>query len=371
MTTDRRVGRIGRRQAAVAATLMALVGGACADEADGPDAATGAEVGDFAATSEYLAGVAEATDGLSYRMSMDMTMAFSFEGEGSEVGGTLLTGEVDGDTSSMTMDMGELFGDVPGAGLPEGGLTMEMVTDGTTLYLRAPYFTTMAEEMLAQGATRADLGPLGDLAALGDEWGSIDLAQISPSEVASAAGAQSTDPRAYLDMAARGTDVHELGDETIDGVDTRGLGATITYGDLIEAQGQDADDVREQMAAAAGAGAGPGGEEFAEIYDQLLEGMFAMDVPVEVWVDGDDRVRRIEVDLDMTGLMAGMAEAAGEDAGDAGMSAEMVMDFTDYGDESIDIDIPEASQDITDEYRALIDGGGLGSGIGGSPLGSS
>jgi hypothetical protein len=302
-------------------------------------------------------------------MSMDMTMAVSFEGDGTEMGGTLLTGEVDGDASSMTMDMGELLGDVPGAGLPEGGLTMEMVTDGTTLYLRAPYFATMAEQMLDQGATRADLGPLGDLAALGDEWGSIDLAQISPSEVASAAGAQSTDPRAFLDMAARGTDVHELGDETIDGVETRGLGATITYGDLIEAQGQDADDVREQMTA--GAGLGAGGDEFAEVFDQVIEGMFAMEVPVEVWVDGDDRVRRIEVDLDMSGLMAGIAEAAGEDAGDTGMSAEMVMDFTDYGDESIEIEIPEASQDITDEYRALLEGGGLGTGVGGSPLGSS
>src|SRR5690606_33827750 len=128
-----------------------------------------------------------------------------------------------------------------------GDLTMEMVTDGSTLYTRAPYFATIADLALETGASPDDLGPLGDLAALDDQWGRIDLAELSPSQVASAAGAQSSDPRAFLDMVAHGTDVHELGTETIDGVDTRGLGAAVTYEDMIEAQGMDADDARAQM----------------------------------------------------------------------------------------------------------------------------
>ena len=60
---------------------------ACAQEAAPPDAATGAEVGEFAATNEYLAGVAEATDGLTYRMAMDMTMRIGADGESFEMGG--------------------------------------------------------------------------------------------------------------------------------------------------------------------------------------------------------------------------------------------------------------------------------------------
>ena len=185
----------GVRRAGVAAALAAaLVGGACAQEADGPDAATGGDLGEFAATSEYLADVAQATEGLSYRMSMDMTMSVDAEDDGMEVGGRFMTGEVDGDLSAMTMDMGELFRDIaddapadeafPDAFL-DADLTMEMVTDGTTLYLRAPLFEAMADMALDSGASRADLGPLADLGSLGDEWGRIDLSQLSISEIAS------------------------------------------------------------------------------------------------------------------------------------------------------------------------------------------
>ena len=356
----------GVRRAGVAAALAAaLVGGACAQEADGPDAATGGDLGEFAATSEYLADVAEATEGLSYRMSMDMTMSVDAEGEGMEVGGRFMTGEVDGDLSAMTMDMGELFRDIaddapadeafPEAFL-DADLTMEMVTDGTTLYLRAPFLEAMADLALDSGASRADLGPLGDLGSLGDEWGRIDLSQLSISEIASATGAQTTDPRAFLEMAARATDVQELGTDTIGGTEVRGLGATITYGDMIEAQGLDADDVRDQMAG----GAGTDDAEFDETFDAVLEAMFAAEMPVEVWVDDDDRVRRVAMDLNMTEIMAGVAELEGEDLGDFAMSMTMAMDFSDYGAESIEIDVPDDAVDITDEYLALIEGGGVG-----------
>ncbi len=356
----------GVRRAGVAAALAAaLVGGACAQEADGPDAATGGDLGEFAATSEYLADVAEATEGLSYRMSMDMTMSVDAEGEGMEVGGRFMTGEVDGDLSAMTMDMGELFRDIaddapadeafPEAFL-DADLTMEMVTDGTTLYLRAPFLEAMADLALDSGASRADLGPLADLGSLGSEWGRIDLSQLSISEIASATGAQTTDPRAFLEMAARATDVQELGTDTIGGTEVRGLGATITYGDMIEAQGLDADDVRDQMTA----GAGTDDAEFDETFDAVLEAMFAAEMPVEVWVDDDDRVRRVAMDLNMTEIMAGVAELEGEDLGDFAMSMTMAMDFSDYGAESIEIDVPDDAVDITDEYLALIEGGGVG-----------
>ena len=356
----------GVRRAGVAAALAtALVGGACAQEADGPDAATGGDLGEFAATSEYLADVAEATEGLSYRMSMDMTMSVDAEDEAMEVGGRFMTGEVDGDLSAMTMDMGELFRDIaddapadeafPEAFL-DADLTMEMVTDGTTLYLRAPFLEAMAELGLDSGASRADLGPLADLGSLGSEWGRIDLSQLSISEIASATGAQTTDPRAFLEMAARATDVQEVGTDTIGGTEVRGLGATITYGDMIEAQGLDADDVRDQMTA----GAGTDDAELDETFDAVLEAMFAAEMPVEVWVDDDDRVRRVAMDLNMTEIMAGVAELEGEDLGDFAMSVTMAMDFSDYGAQSIEIDVPDDAVDITDEYLALIEGGGVG-----------
>ena len=382
MATDTRLrsnssGARRRRLTVAAALSLTLVSGACAKAADGPDAAIDVEVGDFAATPEYLAGVADATDGLTYRMSMDMAMVVDAEGESFDVGGTLMTGEVDGERSTMTLDMGALLRDIAAQApadepLPEafteGDLTMEMVTDGSTLYMRAPYFATIADLLLETGASPDDLGPVGDLADLGDRWGRIDLAEMSPSQVAGAAGAQSSDPRAFLDVVTRGTDVHELGSETIEGVETRGLGATVTYGDMIEAQGMDADDVREQMTPGA---ATPGGDEFDDVFDATLEAMFAMEMPVEVWVDGDDRVRRISLDMDMTEVLGVVAAEADEDPGDGALSMAMVMDFSDYGDASIEVEVPTDSVDITDDYLALIDGGGLDAGTGGPSLGST
>jgi hypothetical protein len=366
-----RRNRLGghRTLTVVAALTAAVLVGACATEGDGPDLATGPDVGEFAATSEYLAGVATATDGLTYRMSMDIAMQVVAEGDSIEMGGTLMTGAVDGDVSTMTMDMAELFRDIaeqaPGDGPPaemlDADLTMEMVTDGTTLYVRAPLINALEEFAGDMGAPQADLGPMNDLAALGDEWGRIDLSELSFSEVAGAAGAQALDPEAFLDMMSQGTDVRELGTETIDGVEVRGLGATITYGDMFEAQGMDADDVRDQMSAAGG---GSGDEQFEETFGDILEGMFAMEMPIEVWVDGDDRVRRVAFEQNMTEIIEAVAEQSGEDLGEGGMSMSQVMDFSDYGDESIEIEVPADAVDITDEYRALIEGGGLGTGNG-------
>ena len=233
--------------------------------------------------------------------------------------------------------------------------------------MRLPYFRTMAEMMLDAGASRSDLGPLADLAELGDTWGRIDLSEVSPSEVASAAGAQTFDPRAFLDVAALGTDVRELGTATIDSVEVRGLGATVTYGDMLEAQGVDADDLLDQMTSGAGVA---GDDEFSEAFEQAMDAVMAADMPIEVWVDGDDRVRRISLALNMTEVMAGVAAAGGEDIRDTGMSGDVVMDFTDYGDDSIQIEIPTDAVDITDEFLALMEGGGLDSGAG-SPLGST
>lgn len=381
MTTNRRRGgnRRGRRRPAIVAAVLAtaLVGGSCADEADGPDAATGPEVGEFAASREYLTGVAEATDGLTYRVSMDMTMTASDGNDSFDIGGTIMTGEADGQLTSMTMDMSELYAEMadqfpadqaPPDSFLEADLTTEVVTDGTTGYLRAPYFAALRDAALDAGATPADLGPLADIAAaVGDEWGSVDLSQVSTSEVASASG-QSADPGVYLDMLVAGTDVREIGAETIDGVETRGLGATITFGDLVESEGMDEEDFARSIVPDGGASSTAGQRA---LLDEVVETVFAMEIPVQAWVDGDDRVRRVSLDLDMTDVLEDMAETAGEELGPGGVSIAMVMYFTDYGDESIEIEVPTGSVDITDQFRALVETGAFGAGATTSPFGNT
>lgn len=344
----------------VPGVVAALVGAACAQQADWSDTTI---AGDhrFAASTEYLAGVAATTEGQSYRMSMDMSMTLTAEDESLFVDGTFMTGDTDGERTSMTMDLGEMFRDIAdqmggGEQLPEAltdELTIDMVVDDESLYMRAPFFAVVVDEALDAGATQADLGPLADLAALGDGWGRIDLAAVSPSEAAGALGSQSSDPSVYLDIIGTATDVHELGTETIDGVETRGLEATVTYRDMITAQDLDLDDVRDQLV---GDLESTGELDPADVFDEML----AWEIPVEVWVDGNDRVRRIVVDLDMTDMIGSLAEAAGEEV-DGGMAAVMTMDFTDYG-APIEIAVPSDAVDITDEYLDLIEAGGLGAG---------
>ena len=242
-------------------------------------------------------------------------------------------------------------------GFLDGDLTMEMISDGESLYLRAPFFAAIAELALDSGATRGDLGPLADLAALGEEWGRVDLSEMSPSEVATTVGSQTVDPKVFLDILAQGTDVRDLGTQTIDGEEARGLAATVTYEDMIVAQDLDTDDVREQI----GAGGSPSGDVDM---DDVLDAMFALEMPLEVWVDDDDHVRRITMALDMTPAFAGLDDA---EMGDAEMAVDFSIDFSDYGDESIEIEVPTDAIDVTDEFLELEEGGG----VGGPTLGST
>jgi hypothetical protein len=365
-STERRP--TARRVVAVGSGAALLVVAACAQEATAPDTATGtgADVGEFAATGEYLSAVADATDGSTYRMTMDLTMRVGAEGESLEMGGPIMTGETDGDLSAMTLDMGELIRDLAAQapsdepvpeGFLDGDLTMEMITDGETLYLRAPFFAAIAQMALDSGAARGDLGALADLAALGDEWGHVDISEMSPSEIATTAGAQTADPKVFLDMLAHGTDVRDLGTQTIDGDQVRGLTATVTYEDMIEAQDLDADDVRGQF----GGAVGPSPDDVDA--DELLDAVFALEVPLEVWVDDADHVRRITMALDMARAFEGFDEAP--DGFE--MAVDFSMNFFDYGDESIAIEVPTSTLDVTDEFAELQEGGG----VGGPTLGSS
>lgn len=360
MTCGRAAGRVWRGAAAVSALVATLAAGACSDAA-GPEASITGHAGEFAATNEYLASVAEATDGLTYRMSADMTMGFEGGGQELEVTGTYLTGEVDGGLFSMTVDMNEVAREFPGAA-STGDVSMEFVSDGGTLYVRAPYFATTLAAMEDQGATPAELEVLAALAELDDEWGSIDLSQISVGEAASVSGAQSSDPRAYLDLAAEGRDVHELGSESIGGVDTRGIGASVTYADVLAAEGGDPDQLREYFSALFDDLAS--NEDDAEVLQVVIDEMFAVEMPVEVWVDADDRVRRIVLDVNTAEVMARATERLGTGPTGVGVSVVMTMDFTDYGAD-VDIEVPETAIDVTGEYQALIEDGLLGNASGG------
>jgi|RhiMethySRZTD1v2_1073278.scaffolds.fasta_scaffold01574_21 hypothetical protein len=331
-----------------------------AEGAPAPDGATGSGVGEFAATSDYLADVARGADGESYRVAVDMTMHGRAPGEADlDVGGQMMTGEVAGDVSSMVLDMRSMMEDMGAGEVLASDLTVSMVTDGTTLYVQAPFFRAIADLAYSEGATADDLGPLAEIAGLGDdEWGSVDLTGLSMAEVAQTTGAQGVSTDVFLDMAASGSDVEDLGTQEIRGVETHGLGAVSTYEDMLTAQGITADEFDDQLGALGSAGGGPTDEEMSAVLDVML----AMEVPLEVWVDADDHVRRVTLELDMRPVIESLAEIDPTAEG-VEMSMDMSMDMFDYG-EPIEIEVPTGATDVTDEFLELMEQGGVGTGPG-------
>ena len=78
-------------------------------------------------------------------------------------------------------------------------------------------------------------------------------------------------------------------------------------------------------------------------------------VPPEAWVDEQGLVRRVVLTVDMGSVVEAMDLPAG--AGPFEVSSGTTMDLFDYGDESIEIEIPTDYVDITDPYREMLDGG--------------
>jgi hypothetical protein len=336
------------RMATVGAATALLVGAGtgCASEYDGADLETSSPAG-FEASPSYIGEVVDFTASDSYRYSM----TFSFDMGGQSVDAELATGAFDGERSQMDMDLGAMLEEM-GAGLGEempaelvdADLTMQQITDTDAVYIRAPFFTALTDAM--GDASDVSLTPSGELfdvyEQLGDGWGRVDLdtfGDVLPAEAQQAmSGGQTTDPRVFLDLLRETADVEELGTDEIDGVEVQGLSAEVDLGDLMAASGTDPDALAEAA----------GGDELVDLESFTF--------PLEVWIDGEDRIRRIEFTFGADSF-ADLAAESGEDLGDmpselAGFSVGMTMDFTDYGDGSIEVEVPEDAVDITDDFVA-------------------
>ncbi len=204
------------------------------------------------------------------------------------------TGGWSGDRMRMEMDLGSaLAGLGAGAGsLPDGAdEPMQVVLDGGTAYLHIP--------MLA-GLT----GTSGWLTVTPDAMGQIGDLGLSSG---------TSDPSQML-QALRGVsdDIEEVGKEDIRGEPTTHYRATADLTRAIEAAPEAQRDRLQQQ---------------LEGFDAELD-----EVPVDVWVDGEGRARRVTFDF------ADMADGL---LGGAG-SASLTMDIFDYG-QPVDVEIPDPS----------------------------
>ena len=350
-----RGGRVRARAMPLTVASLALIGSACAQKADLADVTAG-DV-DFEATREFVSAAAERSTGTPYRVEMTLAMDLDLGGQSIDVDAPMMSGEQDGELSHMQMDMGPLMEEIgqlapPGEGIPpdvsEADLTMEIVADRQVMYLRAPMYGALAD----MPGTGQQPGPMGDLAAIGDRWGRVDLTELGDvlplNDVAGAAGGQAADPRALLKLVADADDVDGLGDAEVRDVPVHGVAAQVTMREMLEASGLSAEDFSRSLGTSLPAGA-----------DAILDRILDAQTSVEAWVDDDGYVRRVGYEFDLLAMLADLMPEGDLD-GDApsGFTYGITMDFYDYGDDSIDIEFPDPDEavDVTDSFLELYAG---------------
>jgi hypothetical protein len=294
-----------RKVALVLASPLLLVT-ACAKEGD--QGAVEVKTGAAAISALRAAPDAVAEAGTAaFEVVMDMTV----EGQTFQL---TATGVVDAaaERMSMEMDMGSMFEQLAaetGEEIPAGfDAPWEMVADGSTFYMRAPMF-----EMFGASG-----------------WLSMTPEDLGTSEEAMGLGAGAYDFTKTLE-SLRGVvgEPDVVGQEDIRGV------ATTHYAAMMDMEEALANVPEEQRAA----------------LEAQLDQLGDAEIPVDVWIDGDDLPRRMRMDMGAMFASLGL--------GDGGVT--MTMDFFDYG-EPVEIDIPSADE-VTPFTEAL-------GGLGGTDLGS-
>jgi hypothetical protein len=291
----------------------------------------------FEATPEYLASATADLDALPHRFEMTMRMGIEIDGDFRGPDASTLTGAFDGERQDMRMDMGGLAASTDGE-------PTEQILDlpGSAIYVRAPSAAEMAEGMPDLGATTEYLDVLGEL---GDRWGRADLgalADVLPEDWTSQVGQirlQNLDPESFVDLVAGAASVEELGTSEVQGEAMIGLGASVTAADFAEAQGTSATVTEPTVEAEPGS--------LADVFASLQ-------YKVEAWIDSDGHVRRLV--MDQGDAMRELLEDTDIPRPGA-FTFILTLDLSDYGDESIQVDIPAASDtvDVTDATRDMFE----------------
>jgi hypothetical protein len=205
-----------------------------------------------------------------------------------ESGGASVTTEAEGlvdyeeDRASVTMQ------------LPQDAGDLEVVTAGTTLYIRGPGIAEL-------GATT--------------RWASIDLERVGETTGTDIDELRSSNETASSLALLTGADhVDEVGEEDIDGTETTHYRATVDLRKAAEEAGAVTDRAR---------------------FEQFVERLGDEDVDVEVWLDGEDRVRRLRY------------EQAVPDQPEVAVT--VTLDLSDFGvDEQVEVPAEGESTDVTE-----------------------
>ena len=243
--------------------------------------------GSDANAAERIAAAPEITsEGGSARMAMKMTMAGGAQNIEMTAEGAV---EFATQRGTMTMDMG--------AATEQMGGKIEMITDGSTIYMKMPN----AEQLgLKTPWMKMDMDALTGTPGMGN------LQQLN------------NDPSNSMQLL-RGVadDVEEVGTEELRGAQTTHYKATIDLNKALEEAPKDAQEYLRQQFETAG----------------------ITQLPVDVWIDDEGRMRRQSFEMDLSKI-------EGADAPGAPTSMTLDMELFDFG-APVDVKPPPA-KDVTD-----------------------
>lgn len=305
--------RVRTSLAALAAATVLVSAGCGVKEADGggqavsgPEISTGpgpVEPGTLDGTGGvvYLQQAADATSEIeSMRTSIVMEMT------GMPLFGDMaitMDGAVDNaaQKAHITMDMSQMFEAMGSFGsedeVPEDAGLIEMIVDGDTTYMKTSMF---------EGVPGVDTAK---------PWMKVSTDAMSDSGTF---GKGANDPNEFMDfLRNNGSEVTEVGIEDVRGVETTHMRTVLDPEKMI------ANALPEEK------------DELESSFDDLgAQGI--LEIPVDVWVDGDGIVRKMVMEMDLSAV-----EEDGVSMGDATMT--MTLEMYDFG-EPVDISIPDPSE---------------------------
>jgi hypothetical protein len=213
------------------------------------------------------------------------------------------TGQADMDARrlAMSMDLSSLFSQLAG-GVPASissafAKPVDVVLDRSTVYMRMPL---LAAQLHTDKA-----------------WVKVDLSSAVPGLGSLTNGGATQDPTAFLEFLEGTGKVQEVGPDQVRGVDTSHYRGTYTVQNALDATTGAAHDALERAV------------QSMEIPESTLNA----DVPFDVWVDGDGRVRKLQLALDATSFSSGKASGA----------VDMTAEFYDFG-QPVQIEVPSDAE---------------------------
>ena len=309
--------RFTRTAVVVCAGALALAG--CTTDPGRADEAARAEApADLVDVDLVASAVDQVADASTARVEMVMT----YEGiPGIDGASITAEGEIDDErgASRFVMDMGSLFDQLDSPGLFGFSDQTEMIVIGSEMYQRSDLFSL--------------------LPGLDDQWIVMDLEELAgqagvDGSLDALAQGQAANPHAFLDQLRAIADVEEVGEDEVRGVPTRHLRGQVHLEDALDELDADA---REALGSFYGGDLGDLGEAV---------------VPIDVYVDDDGFVRRVEqrVAFDQfAGLVDGAGQPEAEDL--SGVALNLSMDYFDFGAE-VSIEAPEGAVSFEELFSA-------------------